>query len=109
MSETGLHFTEEQLAQLVAARVAEVLTSERLESLARERIDQRVGTLTLQEALGPLQSSNVRQLRDKCAKYGIPIVKLGNKTEGIRIRDIEAAQEQYAFRIEPRKALAKAA
>ena len=97
-----LEITEEQLAAMVARRVAELLTPDLIARLARERVDERIGLLTLEEALRPMQSANVRQLRDKCAKYGIPIVKLGNKTEGLRLRDIEAAHERFALREAPR-------
>ena len=91
MSASGsLVITHDELLALVAQRVADILTPATIEKLGAQRIDERIGRLTLEEAAPRLQCRNVRQLRDTCQKYGITIRKLGNKKEWIALADLEA-------------------
>jgi hypothetical protein len=89
--------TARELREIVAAHIAATLTPERVARIARAEVRERVGTLTLAEAAPYLQCKNVRQLRDACRAYGIPVVKLGVKKEFVRIADIEGALRRYAL------------
>jgi hypothetical protein len=76
----------------------EEMTRREIAAAVRERIDERIGLLTLEEAMPRLQCKSVRMVRDACARWRIPIVKLGAKKEFIRIGEIEAAlkrREQF--------------
>lgn len=94
-AEPALVITHDELLALVAGRIGEVLTPERLEAIALARIDARIGRLTLEEAAPRLGCSNARQLKDKCRKLRIPIrTDLGQKAPFILLADIEAANQR---------------
>ena len=91
MDPDAIIITEEDLVDLVAARVAAVLTPDRIEAIAAAQIDARIRRLTLEEAMPRLGCSNVRQLKDKCRRLGIPVRKeLGQKSLYILLSDIES-------------------
>lgn len=104
MNTGGLIITEAELAALVERRVAEVLTPERLDKLASDHIDQRIGQLTLAEAAPRLRCKNVRQMREACRVYQIPIQKLGAKKEFVLLKDIEAAIKRHTITLPPAEA-----
>ncbi|HEY3898961.1 MAG TPA: hypothetical protein VGM54_10130 [Chthoniobacter sp.] len=83
--------SDDELAELVAARVAAVLTPELIAAIAAAHIDARIKRVTLEEAMPRLGCSNVRQLKDKCRALSIAIRKdLGQKAPYILLADIEA-------------------
>jgi|GEM_PF-2779593 len=86
-----------EIMNLAAERIAD----KALDAIPQERVEQivakRIGQLTLEEATKYLQLKNVRALRRVCAHHRIPIVKLGERIEHIRIADIEAAQDRHAL------------
>ncbi|MDR3406348.1 MAG: hypothetical protein P4L99_27940 [Chthoniobacter sp.] len=90
-----LTISEADLNAIVAQRVAEILTDERVAEIASKHINLRIGRLTLAEAAPRLGCKNDRQVKDKCRALGITIYKdLGQKAPYILLADIEANQSK---------------
>lgn len=98
---SSLTVSREDLDRLLRAHIDATLPPERVEAMARERIDERVGSLSLEEAARALRCPSERALRETCAKYGIPIVTLGRK-ESIRIAEVERVQREHSVKLPKR-------
>lgn len=96
---SALVITAENLNQIIANRVAELLTPAVVEEIAEGHISDRVGQLTLEQAAKHLQCSNIRQLRDFCREHRIPILYFGPKKQFILLSDIRAAQERKKLKL----------
>jgi hypothetical protein len=87
--------TDEELLDLVSARVDALLTPAKIEQLAAARIDARIKRLTLAEAATRLGCRNDRQVKDKCRALKILVrTDLGQKSPYILLADIEAANQR---------------
>lgn len=102
VSAPALVITHDELLALVAAHVAAVLPPETIATLAADRIDARIGRLTLEEAMPRLGCSNIRQVKDKCRRLGIPIrTELGQKAPFLLIAEIEQANQTRTLQVAP--------